>query len=61
MARQYLSLVIDDSTGDDVYEVQHSASCDMLAEIDAKALFKEQQRYMPRLRKVTEWHVDTVA
>ena len=61
MARDYLSLVIDDVSGDDVYEIRHSSTCDMIAEIDAKKMFKEQQRYMPRLRKIKNWHVETVA
>jgi hypothetical protein len=61
MAQKYLTIITDDDICSDVYETETCAACEMLAELDAKSLFKEQQRYRPSLRKVINWHAETIA
>lgn len=57
----YLTLIIDKATGKEVAEYLHDAADDYWAKRKAAAAFEEQQRYVPRLRKVTDWYADAVA
>jgi hypothetical protein len=64
----YLVLIIDRATGKAMMEFQIEAieypvkiTEEYHAKRQAAMEFRELQRYTPRLRKVTDWHVDVLA
>lgn len=58
MRKEYLCIVIDKNTGEELAEYRPDAFDDWYARHIAADMFKKDQKHQPNLRKHEDWYVD---